>query len=113
MKNFGKKLLIGTSVVAASAALGALLYKRYMDDFYEYVMDEDCMDEMDEEMEFAMDRLDVTIRNAPLAPSDPKNAQRFEADAVVRLEVPVRFGGKLLPSMVITLKVQAGYIEVF
>lgn len=58
MKNFGKKLLIGTSVVAASAALGALLYKRYMDDFYEYVMDEDCMDEdcmdeMDEEMEFA------------------------------------------------------------
>ena len=67
----------------------------------------------DEEMEFAIDRLDVTIRNAPLAPSDPKNAQRFEADAVVRLEVPVRFGGKLLPSMVITLKVQAGYIEVF
>ena len=66
-----------------------------------------------EEMEFAIDRLDVTIRNAPLAPSDPKNAQRFEADAVVRLEVPVRFGGKLLPSMVITLKVQAGYIEVF
>ena len=53
MKNFGKKLLIGTSVVAASAALGALLYKRYLDDFYEYVMDEDCMDEMDEEMEFA------------------------------------------------------------
>ena len=67
----------------------------------------------DEEMEFAIDRLEVTIRNAPLAPSDPKNAQRFEADAVVRLEVPVRFGGKLLPSMVITLKVQAGYIEVF
>ena len=67
----------------------------------------------DEEMEFAIDSLDVTIRNAPLAPSDPKNAQRFEADAVVRLEVPVRFGGKLLPSMVITLKVQAGYIEVF
>lgn len=67
----------------------------------------------DEEMEFAIDCLDVTIRNAPLAPSDPKNAQRFEADAVVRLEVPVRFGGKLLPSMVITLKVQAGYIEVF
>ncbi|MBS5467673.1 MAG: hypothetical protein KHX69_02410 [Clostridium sp.] len=65
------------------------------------------------EMEFAIDSLNVTIRNAPLAPSDPRNAQRFEADAVVRLEVPVRFGGKLLPSMVITLKVQAGYIEVF
>lgn len=69
--------------------------------------------EGDREMEFAIDRLDVTIRNAPLAPSDPSNAQRFEADATVRLEVPVRFGGKLLPSMVIMLKVQAGYIEVF
>lgn len=60
-----------------------------------------------------MDSLSVTVRNAPLAPSDPQNAQRFEADAVLRLEVPVRFGGKLLPSMFINLKVQAGYIEVF
>lgn len=64
-------------------------------------------------MEFAIDSLSVTIRNAPLAPSDPRNAQRFEADAVIRLEVPVRFGGKLLPSMHITMKVQAAYIEVF
>lgn len=64
-------------------------------------------------MEFAIDSLSVTIRNAPLAPSDPRNAQRFEADAVIRLEVPVRFGGRLLPSMHITMKVQAGYIEVF
>ena len=64
-------------------------------------------------MEFAIDNLEVTIRNAPLAPSDPENAQRFEADALVRLEVPVRFGGRLLPSMHITLKVQAGYTQVF
>lgn len=64
-------------------------------------------------VEFALDNLEVTIRNAPLAPSDPENAQRFEADAVIRLEVPVRFGGKLLPSMWITLNVQAGYIRVF
>jgi len=64
-------------------------------------------------LEFAIDSLEVAIRNAPLAPSDPSSAQRFEADAVVRLEVPVRFGGRLLPSMFITLKVQAGYTEVF
>ena len=64
-------------------------------------------------MEFAIDSLEVVIRNAPLAPSDPSSAQRFEADALVRLEVPVRFGGRLLPSMFITLKVQAGYTEVF
>lgn len=64
-------------------------------------------------VEFIIDQLSVEVRNAPLAPSDPRNAQRFEADAVIRLEVPVRFGGRLLPSMYITLKVQAGYIEVF
>ena len=64
-------------------------------------------------MEFAIDSLEVTIRNAPLAPTDPESAQRFEADALVRLEVPVRFGGRLLPSMYITLKVQAGYTQVF
>lgn len=65
------------------------------------------------EMEYAIDYLNVTIRNAPLAPSDPSSVQRFEADAVIRLEVPVRFGGRILPSMWITLKVQAGYTEVF
>lgn len=64
-------------------------------------------------MEFAIDSLSVTVRNAPLAPSDPQNAARFEVDAIIRLEVPVRFGGRLLPSMRIMLKVQAGYIEVF
>lgn len=67
----------------------------------------------DNALEFAITRLTVTVRNAPLAPSDPENAQRFEADALIRLEVPVRFGGRLLPSMHITLKVQAGYIQVF
>lgn len=64
-------------------------------------------------VEFIIDRLSVEVRNAPLAPLDPQNAQRFEADAVIRLEAPVRFWGRLLPSMYITLKVQAGYIEVF
>ena len=64
-------------------------------------------------VEFALDGLQVTLCNAPLAPADPGNSQRFEADAVIRLEVPVRFGGRLLPSIHLTLKVQAGYIEVF
>lgn len=64
-------------------------------------------------MEFAIDSLAVSVRNVPLAPSDPRNVQRFEVDAIIRLEVPVRFGGSLCPPMRITLKVQAGYIEVF
>ena len=36
-------------------------------------------------LEYRLSGLDVTIRNAPLAPSSPKNAQRFEADAVIWL----------------------------
>ena len=64
-------------------------------------------------LEYKITGLDVTIHNAPLAPSDPANAQRFEADAVVWLEVPVRFAGKTFPPMKMKLKVQAGYIEVF
>lgn len=70
-------------------------------------------DEAGTSLEFAVDGLQVTVRNAPLAPSDPRSVQRFEADAAIHLEVPVRFGGRRLPSMHLNLKVQAGYIEVF
>jgi len=64
-------------------------------------------------VEYKLSGLEVTVRNAPLAPSSPRNTQHFEADAVILLEVPVRFGGKQLPPMKIKLKVQAGYTEVF
>lgn len=64
-------------------------------------------------VEYSISDLEVTIRNAPLAPSSPENAQSFEADAVILLEVPVQFIGEFLPPMRITLKVQAGYIEIF
>lgn len=63
--------------------------------------------------EYRLSGLAVTIRNAPLAPSDPESAQHFELDAVIHLEVPVQFAGKILPSMKTTIKVQAGYTEVF
>ena len=63
--------------------------------------------------EYKLSGLDVIIRNTPLAPSSPRNAQRFEADATIWLEVLVYFGGKQLPPMKIKLKVQAGYTEVF
>lgn len=63
--------------------------------------------------EYSLSGLNVTIRNAPLAPSSPRNAQRFEADATIWLEAPVQFGGKQIMTMRIKLKVQAGYTEVF
>ena len=48
MEKLGKKILIGAGVVAAvSFAAGALMYERYMDDFYEFIMGEDHVDDMD------------------------------------------------------------------
>lgn len=66
-----------------------------------------------EAVEFKLSGLSVDITNAPLAPSDPDSAQGFFADAVIRLEVPVYFGGKSLPPMRINLKVQAKYMPLF
>ena len=63
--------------------------------------------------EFALDGLEVTIRNAPFAPSDPSGTQRFEAEGIIRLEAPLRFLGKMLLPLEMELKVQAGYTEVF
>lgn len=63
--------------------------------------------------EFALDGLEVTIRNAPFAPSDPSRTQRFEAEGIIRMEAPVRFLGKMLLPLEMELKVQAGYTEVF
>ncbi|WP_242652518.1 hypothetical protein [Desulfofarcimen acetoxidans] len=66
-----------------------------------------------EAMEFRLYSLSVNVRNAPLAPSDPANAQRFIADATIHLEVPVSFTGKILPPIRINLKVKARYMSVF
>lgn len=63
--------------------------------------------------EFKISGLSVTIQNAPLAPSNPANSPGFIADATVQLEVPVSFGGRTLPPMQATLKVQAKYMPVF
>lgn len=40
-------------------------------------------------------------------------ARRFTADASIRLEAPVRFGGKSLPPMTMTLKGTAAWTEKF
>jgi len=64
-------------------------------------------------LEFKLSRLSVNLENMPLAPGSPNNSRGFLADAVIRLEVPVRFGGKLLPPMVINLKAQAKYMPLF
>lgn len=63
-------------------------------------------------LEFRVWGLSVDIRNAPFASGDQSSA-RFEADSTIMLEVPVSFGGKLLPSMIIKVKTSAGYTPRF
>jgi hypothetical protein len=63
-------------------------------------------------LEFKVWNLDVDIRNAPFASGEQASA-RFEADSTILLEVPVSFGGKLLPPMTIKVKTSAGYTPRF
>ena len=51
----------------------------------------------------------LLVRVAPASSA----TECFEADAQIHIKVPVRFAGKILPSLTLNLKVQAGYIEVF
>ncbi len=64
------------------------------------------------EIQFKIWNLDVEIRNAPFASSD-RAKERFEIDSTVMLEVPISFGGKLLPAMKIKVKNSAGYTPKF
>ena len=66
----------------------------------------------DSKLEFKVWDLNVDIRNAPIARGDTASA-RFEADSTIMLEVPVSFGGKLLPAMRIKVKTSAGYTPRF
>ncbi|OLS03544.1 hypothetical protein TICRE_04010 [Tissierella creatinophila DSM 6911] len=66
----------------------------------------------DNKMEFRIWDLDVVIRNAPIASGDILSS-RFKIDSTIMLEVPVSFGGKLLPSMKIRIKTSAGYTPKF
>lgn len=66
----------------------------------------------DGKLEFKVWNLKVDIRNTPFASGD-QAAARFEADSTIMLEVPVSFGGKLLPPMRIKVKTSGGYIPRF
>jgi hypothetical protein len=66
-----------------------------------------------DDMEFRVSDLSVGLDNMPLAPASPDNSKGLLADAVIKLEVPVSFGGNSLPPMVINLRVQAKYMPIF
>jgi hypothetical protein len=64
-------------------------------------------------MEYRVSSLNITVINAPFAPSDRDAAQKFLAEATVYLEVPLSFGWSSLPPMRINLKCKAGYTPKF
>jgi hypothetical protein len=65
------------------------------------------------EKEYHVSNLNVTVVNAPFAPSDRDGAKKVLADATIYLEVPLSFGWSGLPPMRITLKCSAGYTPKF
>ena len=60
------------------------------------------------EKEYYISNLSVYLPNTSL-----RGGGEYYATASVRLSVPVRFAGKLLPDMVITIKAKAAYTEKF
>lgn len=64
-------------------------------------------------VEYRLSNLDVNIINAPFAPADRENSQKFLAEATVDLEVPLSFGWSALLPMRITVKCKAGYTPKF
>lgn len=76
-----------------------------IDDYHVKITDEG-------EFEFRVSNLDVDIRNTALAGGDQEES-RFKVDSSVVLEVPVSFGGRMLPLMKIQVKNSAGYTPKF
>jgi hypothetical protein len=66
-----------------------------------------------DDVEFRLSDLYVDLDNMPLAPANPDNSKGLLADALIRLEVTISFGGKNLPPMVINLRVKAKYMPIF
>jgi hypothetical protein len=66
-----------------------------------------------DDVEFQLSGLSVYLDNMPLAPANPDHTKGLLADAGIRLEVPISFGGKNLPPMVINLRVKAKYMPIF
>ena len=64
-------------------------------------------------VEYRLSDLSINIINSPFAPSDRDGAQRFLAEATIRLEVPLSFGWGHLPPMRITLNCKAGWTPRF
>ena len=67
----------------------------------------------DDGIEYAVYGLSVNIDNSPFAPSNTNGIQEFQATSKITLEVPLSFGGDLLPPMKVDLLVKSRYMPKF
>ncbi|HBI52413.1 MAG TPA: hypothetical protein DDX72_06490, partial [Ruminococcaceae bacterium] len=67
----------------------------------------------DDRVEYAVYGLSVNIDNSPFAPSSTNGIQEFQATSKITLEVPLSFGGDLLPPMKVDLLVKSRYMPKF
>lgn len=65
------------------------------------------------EVEYKLSDLKLNVIISPIAPSNPNNVPKFQAEASIHLEVPLSFGWNKLPPLQINLKVKAGYTGKF
>lgn len=62
-------------------------------------------------IEFQISNLKIDIKNVGFAPN--VNNHKFVITSNIDLEIPMRFGGKVRPSIKINLNVKGGYIQKF
>lgn len=65
------------------------------------------------EAEYRLSDLKINVMNTPLAPENPNSLPKFQAQAIIYLEVPLSFGWDKLPPLKLNLKVNAGYTAKF
>ena len=64
-------------------------------------------------VEYAVYGLSVHIDNSPFAPGSTSGIQEFQATSKITLEVPLSFGGDILPPMKVELLVKSKYMPKF
>lgn len=61
--------------------------------------------------EYRLSGLDVEITNSPLTPGNAN--KNFEADASIRIEIPLSFGWELVPPLSMEIRTKAAYMPKF
>lgn len=61
--------------------------------------------------EYRLSELDIDITNSPLTPGNAN--KNFEADACIRIEIPLSFGWEIVPPLSMEIRTKAAYMPKF